>query len=244
VKESIRTPKWLFYALGSVILCALVIGVFDFIHRWHVRGDAFAQAEGNLLTFIAAGCSVLVTLIYIFYTRRSLETAEAAIQLQREQWDHIVRVKPQIRLIEGIDGRLWYVENSEKGQNELIGRFPEITCVIWNHGQQSLFVEEIRVSREDWDNARILVEDSCKMLKPHTEETFDISRAVGELLAPLADPRSNVLRALPDIKTKLNLVVHYTDWLRQSQGSKPLYFELEFTQTVSKEDMFKINICN
>ena len=240
MKQNVTTPRWLFYLLGCILLAAMAGGIFDFIHRWHSRGDSFAQAEGNLLTFIAAGFFVMVTLIYIAYTRRSLETAEAAIQLQREQWEHIVKVRPRIRLIEGINGHLWYIEKSEMSQVEEIGRFPEVGCVVWNYGQQSL-LEDIIVSRED----RVeFVEDSCRMIKPNTEETFDISRAIGILLAPPASEGRNVLQNLPDANTKLKLIVCYTDWLHERKKSDPLKFELEFTQTATKEEMFKIKICD
>jgi uncharacterized membrane protein len=81
-------------ALVALVLlcCALTLA---FLFEWHRRGDTFALAFGALLSFFASVITAAVTLTYLHVSRRSLAAAEAAIALQREQWDARLMVQPR-----------------------------------------------------------------------------------------------------------------------------------------------------
>ncbi len=83
-----------FLALVALVLICVGLTVL-FLLAWHRRGDTFALAFGALLSFFAAVTTAMVTLTYLHVSRRSLAAAEAAIALQREQWEARMTVQPR-----------------------------------------------------------------------------------------------------------------------------------------------------
>jgi hypothetical protein len=81
-------------ALLALILTTLALTLV-FLIAWHRRGDTFALAFGALLSFFASVITAAVTLTYLHVSRRSLAAAEAAIALQREQWEARLTVQPR-----------------------------------------------------------------------------------------------------------------------------------------------------
>ena len=84
--------------LAALVLFFLVLSAI-FFYEWHRYGDVHAEAFGSLLTFFASIVTATVTLVYLHVTRRSLAAAEAAIQLQREQWQMRMTVKPRFWVV-------------------------------------------------------------------------------------------------------------------------------------------------
>src|SRR5579872_4130914 len=85
--------RFLLALMVLVLTCAALTGVF--LLGWHKRGDTFALALGALLSFFASVITAGVTLTYLHVSRRSLAAAEAAIALQREQWQARITVQPR-----------------------------------------------------------------------------------------------------------------------------------------------------
>src|ERR1700690_2049032 len=81
-------------ALAAMLLIFVALTVL-FIITWHQRGDPYAMAFGALLSFFASVITAAVTLTYLHVSRRSLAAAEAAIALQREQWEARLTVQPR-----------------------------------------------------------------------------------------------------------------------------------------------------
>jgi uncharacterized membrane protein len=85
--------RFLIALLALALLCIALTLLF--LIAWHRRGDTYALALGALLSFFASVITAMVTLTYLHVSRRSLAAAEAAIALQREQWEARLTVQPR-----------------------------------------------------------------------------------------------------------------------------------------------------
>jgi hypothetical protein len=153
-------------ALG--VLCfgwaALTI---DFLWKWHRHGDAYAQAFGSLLAFFASIITAAVTLTYLHVSRRSLAAAEAAIQLQRDQWESRLTVKPRFWM--GVQSdqhhkamNITYRRDVSDAYHKDAGRhfydslpWPHVAVDVWNDGERSLRIASYRLWIKDEDHLSI-----------------------------------------------------------------------------------------
>jgi hypothetical protein len=229
-----KAPLWLFVTIAVVVMSGMSYGTYDFIHRWHTRGDIFVQAEGSLLTFIAACMSVLVTLAFIYLTRRSVEAAQQANEEQRKEWEQRVNVSPKFWI-----GRTasndWFLP-APPGTNALtpIGPIDGFSCVVWNYSDQSVLIEDICAEPADeLIPGQKFIELNC-VLKPHSDQAIDITLTVMGLISDTKNLHQNrrVLKQVPNQSSRLKLSLQYTDWQHQSVRSEPRLFEINFDRSV------------
>lgn len=216
-----RDPLWLFVSIAVVVLVGVAYAMSDFIYRWHKRGDAFAQAEGSLLVFIAAAISVLVTLAFIYLTRRAVEAAQQANDEQRKEWEQRVNVTPKfwipVTQPDLADSKpLQYMSNL---------RYPRISCVIWNYSEQSVLIHWIQIT--DINSTR---EQNCifkpmeQVIQPHQTIETDIE---WELFRFLCNPDAAILSMLHLGKASkiLKINIHYSDWRQQQTKSDGIFYK-------------------
>jgi len=202
-----KTPAWLFVAIAIFVLSTTAIGAIDFVHRWHIHGDSFAQAEGTLLTFIAASVSVLVTLAFIYLTRRSVEVAqnaivlqrqslsvaENAIELERQKWDSQLRVEPRFWLALSNDSDrscpVYYGQGPSGAP--ITDWAPQIMCYVWNPGQQSFRVSSVNLrlkADRKFNNSEIVPD---MVVPPHSVSSVEITKKLIALLFKQMMPQPN-----------------------------------------------------
>lgn len=184
-------------------------GIYDFIHRWRMRGDTFAQAEGGLLTFIAACCSVLITLIYVYYTRRSLEAAEEATALQREQWEQRISVKPMFWL-ELEENGLFYLGDPEPARQREFINCQQFFITAWNRGEQSILLTEVTVHLH---GGRRSIVPLRSVIEPNAVSAIDVTRAiVNALCVQGAETVQEFVKKMDRSQYGLTITTSYSDW--------------------------------
>jgi uncharacterized membrane protein len=234
--------RFLIALLGLMLVCGLLTVVF--LVDWHQRGDTFAMAFGALLTFFASVITAIVTLTYLHVSRRSLAAAEAAIALQREQWEARMTVQPRFwmgirsestdrfahrpltityRRDRAHDGQFYYDSVT----------WPQIIVDVWNDGERSFRLAGYRL----WvrDEAHLAIERllSGFVVPPNELRSFPVTQ---ELIALTVRQRQFQERyeRLPCDENHLGLRLQYSDWREDNRSSRDDYY-LVLTPPLSTE---------
>lgn len=210
----------------------------DFLWKWHVRGDSYAVAFGSLLGFFAALITAMVTLTYLHVSRRSLAAAEAAIQLQREQWEARLTVKP----------RFWLGKQAEAGPaGQPAGRavtfrkdiadayhksaghyyetiqWPQVVLDVWNDGERSMRIASYRLWVRDEAHLQIARPLVGFVVPPNELKTIVVTE---ELIALTFRQRtfSERYERPPCEETIVGVRLYYSDWHQDDRSSRDEYY--------------------
>jgi uncharacterized membrane protein len=210
------------------LLCATLVLVF-FV-EWHRRGDTFALALGALFTFFASIITAVVTLTYLHVSRRSLAAAEAAIALQREQWQARITVQPRFWM--GI-----HAEASDRFAPRPIAvtyrrdrpgsgdhyydtvSWPQVLVDVWNDGERSFRLGGYRLWLRDEEHLAIERPLSGFVVPPNELRTFPVTHEIIALSARQREFQERYER-LPCEESFLGLRLIYSDW-RQDDRPTP-----------------------
>jgi hypothetical protein len=228
------------FLLALVVLvlagCALTAG---FLWKWHQRGDSYAIALGSLLGFFAALITAMVTLTYLHVSRRSLAAAEAAIQLQREQWEARITVKPRFWLgkqpVNGTEaqGRTVtfrkdlaeaYRKGSGRHYYETI-RWPPMVLDVWNDGERSMRIASYRLWVRDEDHLQVARPLAGFVVPPNELKTIHVTE---DLVALAFRQRgfSERYERPPCEESIIGVRLYYSDWHHDDRSSRDEYYLL------------------
>src|ERR1700691_5282676 len=153
--------RFLIALVGLAVLCLGLTILF--MTAWHRRGDTFALALGALLSFFASVITAMVTLTYLHVSRRSLAAAEAAIALQREQWEARITVQPRFWM--GIRPEssdpftpkplsvIYRRDRADNGQHYYdTVIWPQIVVDVWNGAHRPFLLAVFGLWARDEDN--------------------------------------------------------------------------------------------
>jgi len=217
-------------ALG--VLCfgwaALTI---DFLWKWHRHGDAYAQAFGSLLAFFASIITAAVTLTYLHVSRRSLAAAEAAIQLQRDQWESRLTVKPRFWM--GVQSdqhhkamNITYRRDVSDAYHKDAGRhfydslpWPHVAVDVWNDGERSLRIASYRLWIKDEDHLAIERPLAGFVVPPNELRAFPITEDLIALSFRQRTCNERYERP-PCDETVVGLRLFYSDWRDDDHSSR------------------------
>ena len=222
-------------ALASLaLLCGALTALF--LVDWHRRGDTFAIALGALLSFFASVITAMVTLVYLHVSRRSLAAAEAAIALQREQWEARITVQPRFWMgfhTEGSDRfaqrpvsvtyRRDRVENGQHYYDTVT--WPQVVVDVWNDGERSFRLSGYRL----WvrEEAHLAIERSLSgfVVPPNEMRSFPVTH---ELIALSVRQRQFQERyeRPPCEESVLGVSLEYSDWRDDARSSREDYYLL------------------
>lgn len=221
--------------LAALVLLCLVLTVL-FLEEWHLRGDNFAVALAGLLGFFASIITAMVTLTYLHVSRRSLAAAEAAIALQREQWESRITVQP----------RFWMGIRSETGerfpQRPLIVTYrrdrpdnhehyydtipwPQMVVDVWNDGERSFRLAGYRLWLREEPHLAIERSLSGFVVPPNELRSFSVTE---ELIALSVRQRSFQERyeRPPCEENVIGLRLQYSDWRDDNRSSRETWYLL------------------
>jgi len=207
-----KSPTWLFVAIAAIVLIGMCAGVADFASRWHARGDSFAQAEGMLLAFIAACASVLVTLGFIYLTRRSVEAAQDAIRLEREKWELQLKVEPRMWLSHSGNFtkavRIDVIRRGNAANMPQPQTAQQIVCYVWNPSQQSFRVAGCLIWTKGDHSCNVDQPVPNIVVAPHAVGEIDVTSSFLRLLFGVPPPNvaydwSTVQQPHLDVEIKL-----------------------------------------
>lgn len=232
--------------LIALVALALACGALTllFLVAWHRRGDTFALALGALLSFFASVITAMVTLTYLHVSRRSLAAAEAAIALQREQWEARMTVQPRFWMgtrSESSDRfahppvTITYrhdLAESGKSYYESIP-WPQIAVDVWNDGERSFRVSGYRLWVREEEHLAIERPLSGFVVPPNELHSFPVTQ---ELIALSARQRHFQERyeRPPCPESVIGLRLHYSDWRDDNRSSRDEYYLL-LSPPLSKE---------
>lgn len=220
-------------ALAAMLLIFVALTVL-FLITWHQRGDTFALAFGALLSFFASVITAMVTLTYLHVSRRSLAAAEAAIALQREQWEARLTVQPRFWM--GIRSETmdrfgqrpvtvtYRHDRPENGQYYYDSvTWPQIVVDVWNDAERSFRLSGYRLWVRDEDHLAIERPLSGFVVPPNELRSFSVT---SELIALSVRQRQFQERyeRPPCEETVIGLRLHYSDWRDDNQSSRDDYY--------------------
>lgn len=233
--------------LMALVLLAVVWAVLtgEFLWEWRHEGDVHAQALGSLLSFFASIITAAVTLVYLHLTRRSLAAAEAAIQLQREQWETRMTVKPRFWLMNqasepGPNGKphtavaVTYRKDVAEHYRKDPGHghhyytsmsWPLFGVDVWNDGERSMRVSSYRVWVRDEEGIHITRPLVGFVVPPNELRSFPVTE---ELIALAFRRRAFEERyeRAPCADTVVGLRLYYSDWRDDDHASHDEYYLL------------------
>ncbi len=232
--------------LMALLALMLVCGVLTvlFLVDWHERGDTFAMALGALLTFFASVITAVVTLTYLHVSRRSLAAAEAAIALQREQWEARMTVQPRFWMgirTESTDRfahrPLTITYRRDRAQD---GQFyydsvtwPQIIVDVWNDGERSFRLAGYRLWVRDEEHLAIERSLSGFVVPPNELQSFPVTEQVIALTVRQRQFQERYERP-PCEESHLGLRLQYSDWREDDRSSRDDYY-LVLTPPLSAE---------
>lgn len=227
--------RFLIALAALALLCATLTLLF--LIEWHRRGDTFALALGALLSFFASVITAFVTLSYLHVSRRSLATAEAAIALQREQWEARITVQPRFWMGIHHDAAAdrfaakplsitYRRDRADDGQyyyDTLV--WPQIAVDVWNDGERSFRLAGYRL----WvrDEAHLAIERPLSgfVVPPNELRTFPVTREVIALSVRQRQFEERYERP-PCEETILGLRLFYSDWREDNRSSRDSFYML------------------
>jgi uncharacterized membrane protein len=232
--------------LLALLVLVLVCGVLTivFLVDWHQRGDSFAMALGALLTFFASVITAVVTLTYLHVSRRSLAAAEAAIALQREQWEARMTVQPRFWM--GIRSEstdrfahrpltiTYRRDRAQDGQSYYDSvSWPQIIVDVWNDGERSFRLAGYQLWVRDEEHLAIERALSGFVVPPNEMRSFPVTE---ELIALTVRQRQFQERyeRPPCEESLLGLRLQYSDWREDNRSSRDDYY-LVLTPPISPE---------
>lgn len=226
--------RFLIALLALVLVCVALTLLF--LREWHLRGDAFAMALGALLSFFASVITAAVTLTYLHVSRRSLAAAEAAIALQREQWEARITVQPRFWM--GIrtetNDRLaahplsiTYRHDRPDHRDHFYDTvyWPQILVDVWNDGERSFRLSGYRLWIRNEEHLAIERPLSGFVVPPNELRSFSVTE---ELIALSARQRQFQQRyeRPPCEESLIGLRLHYSDWRQDNRASREDYYLL------------------
>jgi uncharacterized membrane protein len=226
--------RFLITLVALVLACAGLTVLF--LREWHLRGDTFALALGALLSFFASVITAVVTLTYLHVSRRSLAAAEAAIALQREQWEARITVQPRFWM--GIrtetNDRLsahplsvtYRHDRLEKGDHYYdTVNWPQILVDVWNDGERSFRLAGYRLWIRNEEHLAIERPLSGFVVPPNELRSFPVTE---ELIALSVRQRRFQQRyeRPPCEESLIGLRLHYSDWRQDNRASREDYYLL------------------
>lgn len=234
--------RFLIALVALTLLCGVLVLIF-FV-EWHRRGDTFALALGALFTFFASVITALVTLTYLHVSRRSLAAAEAAIALQREQWQARITVQPRFWM--GVRAETedrfarrpvtitYRRDRSGNGDHYYDSvAWPQIVVDVWNDGERSFRLGGYRLWLRDEEHLAIERPLSGFVVPPNELRSFPVTP---ELIALSARQRQFQERyeRPPCEESLLGLRLLYSDW-RQDDRATPDDYYLLLCPPLAKE---------
>jgi uncharacterized membrane protein len=226
--------RFLVALLALALACIALTLVF--LITWHRHGDAYAMAFGALLSFFAAVITAAVTLTYLHVSRRSLAAAEAAIALQREQWQARLTVQPRFWM--GIrseaDARFahrpltvtYRRDHPENGQHSYdTVPWPQLVVDVWNDAERSFRLSGYRLWVRDEDHLAIDRPLSGFVVPPNELRSFPVTE---ELIALSVRQRQFQQRyeRSPCEETVIGLSLHYSDWRDDNRSTRDAWYLL------------------
>lgn len=235
-----------FRFLMGLLALTLVCGVLTilFLVDWREHGDTSAMALGALLTFFASVITAMVTLTYLHVSRRSLAAAEAAIALQREQWEARLTVQPRFWM--GIRSEstdrfahrplsITYRRDLPQGGQYYYDSvaWPPIFVDVWNDGERSFRLGGYRLWVRDEPHLAIERTLSGFVVPPNELRSFPVTQ---ELIALTVRQRQFQERyeRPPCEENLLGLRLEYSDWRDDNRSSREDYY-LVLTPPLSPE---------
>jgi uncharacterized membrane protein len=222
-------------ALLALILTTLALTLV-FLIAWHRRGDTFALAFGALLSFFASVITAAVTLTYLHVSRRSLAAAEAAIALQREQWEARLTVQP----------RFWMGIRTESG-NRFAPRpltvtyrrdrpdngqhyydsvpWPQLVVDVWNDAERSFRLAGYRLWVHDEDHLALDRPLSGFVVPPNELRSFPVTEELIALTVRQRQFQERYERS-PCEETVIGLSLRYSDWRDDNRSTRDAWYLL------------------
>jgi hypothetical protein len=222
----------------ALVALAVVCGALTalFLMEWQRRGDTFALALGALLSFFASVITAMVTLTYLHVSRRSLAAAEAAIALQREQWEARITVQPRFWMGFHTEGGDRFAQQpvtvtyrrdrAENGQHYYdTVPWPQVVVDVWNDGERSFRVAGYRLWVREEGHLAIERPLSGFVVPPNELRSFSVTR---ELIALSVRQRQFEERyeRPPCEESVLGLCLEYSDWRDDHRSSRDDYYLL------------------
>ncbi|MGC2581516.1 MAG: hypothetical protein WA399_05415 [Acidobacteriaceae bacterium] len=234
--------RFLLALLALLLVCGILTIVF--LVDWHARGDSFAMAFGALLTFFASVITAIVTLTYLHVSRRSLAAAEAAIALQREQWEARMTVQPRFWM--GIRSEstdrfahrpltvTYRRDRPEDGRSFYdTVTWPQIIVDVWNDGERSFRLAGYRLWVRDESHLAIERSLSGFVVPPNELRSFPTTVEVIALSVRQRQFQERYERP-PCEETVLGLRLQYSDWREDNRSSRDDFY-LVLTPPLSRE---------
>jgi uncharacterized membrane protein len=219
-----------------ILTCAALTIVF--LLAWHRRGDTYALAFGALLSFFASVITAAVTLTYLHVSRRSLAAAEAAIALQREQWEARLTVQPRFWMgirresTNPLDARFaqrpltitYRRDRADNGQYYYdTVPWPQIVVDVWNDAGRSFRLAGYRLWVRDEDHLAIERPLSGFVVPPNELRSFPVTEELIALSVRQRQFQERYERS-PCEETMIGLRLHYSDWRDDNRSSRDDYY--------------------
>jgi len=226
--------RFLIALVALALLCVALTLLF--LREWHLRGDTFAMALGALLSFFASVITAAVTLTYLHVSRRSLAAAEAAIALQREQWEARLTVQPRFwmgiraesndRLAAHPLSITYRHDRPENGEHYYATVYwPQILVDVWNDGERSFRLSGYRLWIRNEEHLAIERPLAGFVVPPNELRSFPVTE---ELIALSVRQRQFQQRyeRPPCDESVIGLRLHYSDWRQDNRASREDYYLL------------------
>lgn len=220
-------------------LCSLLLGYFllitAFFWVWKRQGDAHAEVFGILLNFSGSIVTAAVTLVYLHVSRRSLATAEAATELQREEWRMRMTVKPRFWLVPQPNGKpvsITYRRDEPDGYRKDSPRvhyhydtltWPEYVVDVWNDGERSMRLSSYKLWVKDEENISTSGELVGFVVPPNELRVFPVTKEIVSLLFRRREFEQRYERT-PCAETVLGLRLYYSDWRDDDHASHDMFY--------------------
>ena len=194
------------------------------------------MALGELFSFFASVIIAVVTLTYLHVSRRSLAAAEAAIALQREQWQARITVQPRFWM--GIRSEstdrfahrpLAITYRRDRPDNEQpyydSVAWPQILVDVWNDGERSFRLAGYRLWIRSEEHLAIERPLSGFVVPPNELRSFPVTQ---ELIALSVRQRSFQERyeRPPCEESVVGLRLAYSDWRDDNRSSRDDFYLL------------------
>jgi hypothetical protein len=226
--------RFLIALVALIGLCGALTALF--LAAWHRHGDTYALALGALLSFFASIITAAVTLTYLHVSRRSLAAAEAAIALQREQWEARITVQPRFWMGIRQETTHRYVQRpltityrwdrAENGQHYYDSvNWPQIAVDVWNDGERSFRLAGYRVWIRDEENLAIERPLSGFVVPPNELRSFPVTQELIALTVRQRQFQERYERPLCE-ESVIGLRLQYSDWREDDRSSRDDYYLL------------------
>lgn len=226
--------RFLIALLGLALICAALTILF--LAAWHRRGDTYALALGALLSFFASVMTAAVTLTYLHVSRRSLAAAEAAIALQREQWEARITVQPRFWMgirseaterfahqPMAITYRRDRAEDGAHYYDTVI--WPQVVVDVWNDGERSFRVAGYRLWIRNEEHLAVERPLSGFVVPPNELRSFVVTKEMVALSVRQRQFEQRYERP-PCEESVMGLRLQYSDWREDDRSSRDDFYLL------------------